>query len=103
MASGTDDPRTLDNAALVARIEALQKRAFDRYEAAAAQADDTPDADAAARLYAQAEADCAPWIAEARALNDERVRRLRLRARCWWIVTAAIAVAGAVALAYLMR
>lgn len=97
------DLRTLPAADLVARIEALQKRAFARYEDAARLADEERDAGAAAQHYARAEAECAPWIAEAKALNDERVRRLRARARRWWITVVAIAAAGAVALAVSMR
>lgn len=98
-----EDLRTLDAKTLVARIEALQKRAFARYELAAERGDAEPDAEAAARHYAEAEAECAPWVAEARALNEERVRRLRARARRWWIVTGVITAAGVVALALLTR
>ena len=97
------DLRALPAAELDARIASLQQRAFARYEDAARRADDETDAAAAARHYADAEADCAPWIAEAKALNDERVRRLRARARRWWVTTAAVLVAGVVALAWLLR
>ena len=35
-----------------------------------------------------------PLIEQARAVHSERVRRLRLRARRWWIATVAVAVIG---------
>ena len=42
-----------------------------------------------------------PLIEQARAVHEERVRRLRLRARRWWIATIAVAVAGIAGIAWL--
>src|SRR3546814_7827579 len=64
------DPATLSHARLDALLHDLQKRAFDLYEDAALRAEANP---AQAELaYAQAEAEAAPLIAQARALNEER-------------------------------
>jgi len=97
------DPRSLSNAELEAGLHDLQQRAFAIYERAALAAEDDPGGrDAAA--YAQAETDAAPLIAQARALNDERVRRLRARARWWHIAALAVGVLGSIAIAWrLMR
>jgi hypothetical protein len=77
---------------LDALLHDLQKRAFDIYEDAALRAEANPaNAEVA---YAQAEAEAAPLIAQARALNEERVRRLRQRARMWRRAAIAIAIIG---------
>ena len=91
------EPATLSHARLDALLHELQKRAFDVYEDAALRAEANP---AQAELaYAQAEAEAAPLIAQARALNEERVRRLRWRARLWRRMAIAVALAGVAALA----
>ncbi len=92
------DPATLSHARLQALLRDLQKRAFDVYEDAALRAEANPAQAEAA--YAQAEADAAPLIAQARALNEERVRRLRKRAQAWRKASIAVAIAGSVALAW---
>lgn len=93
------DPRELSGAALDALVRDLQKRAFEIYEDAALRAETHPvQADAA---YARAEAEAAPLIAQARQANDERVRRLRLRARRWRRLAIAVAIPGAAIVAWL--
>ena len=93
----TPSPAELSHARLDALLHELQKRAFDVYEDAALRAEANP---AQAELaYAQAEAEAAPLIAQARALNEERVRRLRWRARLWRRMAIAVAIAGVAALA----
>lgn len=93
----TPSPAELSHARLDALLHELQKRAFDVYEDAALRAEANP---AQAELaYAQAEAEAAPLIAQARALNEERVRRLRWRARLWRRMAIAVALAGVAALA----
>jgi len=95
-----DDPAALTHAGLETRLHALQKRAFELYEDAALRAEADPARAEAA--YARAEEDAAPLIAEARALNDERVRRLRRRARTWRWLAIAIAIIGATVIAWLV-
>lgn len=51
---------------------------------------------------ARAQQRAAPLIEQARAVHDERVRRLRRKARRWWIATALVAVAGSAAIAWLL-
>ena len=89
--------RALSNAALEARLHELQRRAFEVYEDAALAAEARDDRGA----YARAEAEVAPLIAEAKALNDERVRRLRARARAWRTAGLSIAAVGAAAVGWL--
>src|SRR3546814_2033500 len=68
------DPATLSHARLEALLHELQRRAFDVYEDAALRAEANP---AQAELaYAQAEAEAAPLIAQAKVLNEERALRL---------------------------
>ena len=90
------DPATLPHARLDALLHDLQKRAFDAYEDAALRAEANPAQAEAA--YAQAEAEAAPLIAQARGLNEERVRRLRRRAHMWRRTAITVAVAGIAAL-----
>ncbi len=93
-------PETLSNAEIAREIQALQARAFERYEDAALHAEADPArADA---LYAQAERDTAPWIARATALNDERVARYRRRARRWRRGALVIGVVGALCIVWMM-
>ena len=92
------DPATLPHARLDTLLHDLQKRAFDVYEDAALRAEANPAK--AEVAYAQAEIDAAPLIARARLLNEERVRRLRKRARGWRNAAIAVALAGIVALAW---
>jgi hypothetical protein len=83
---------------LDALLHDLQKRAFDIYEDAALRAEANPaNAEVA---YAQAVAVAAPLIAQARALNEERVRRMRRRARMWRRAAIAVAIAGIAALVF---
>ncbi len=92
-------PASLPNARLEALLHELQKRAFDIYEDAALRAEADPAQAEAA--YAQAEADAAPLIAQAKALNEERVRRMQRRARAWRNAAIAIAITGAGVLVWL--
>ena len=91
-------PASLPNARLEALLHDLQKRAFDIYEDAALRAESNPAQAEAA--YAQAEAQAAPLIAQARALNEERVQRMRRRARWWRRMAIATAIIGAVIIAW---
>jgi hypothetical protein len=93
----TQSPADLRPAQLDALLHDLQKRAFDIYEDAALRAEANPAR--AEMAYAQAEAEAAPLIARARALNEERVRRLRLRARRWHTAAITVALAGTAAVA----
>ncbi|ASR43484.1 hypothetical protein BEN78_08970 [Xanthomonas citri pv. mangiferaeindicae] len=86
------DPATLSNADLQREIQALQARAFERYEDAALQAEAAPDR--AEAIYARAERETAPWIQRANALNAERVARYRRRAARWRQAAIAVAVVG---------
>lgn len=92
MRVNTPSPTELTHAQLDAQLHALQKRAFAIYEDAALRAEADPAQSDAA--YARAEADAAPLIAQAKALNEERVRRLRGRVRLWRWLAIAIAVVG---------
>jgi|GEM_PF-1016083 len=85
-------PDTLSNADIAREIASLQKRAFDRYEDAALQAEADPARSEA--IYAKAEQDTAPWIARAQSLNDERVARFRRRAQRWRRAALGIGVVG---------
>lgn len=94
------DAGALSNADLDARLRELQQRAFAVYEAAAQAAEANPGADGDA-AYARAEAEVAPLIAEAKSLSDERVRRLRRRARFWRNAAVAVAVIGGAFIAWI--
>lgn len=94
--AGGPDPRGLSHAALDALLQQLQKRAFEIYEDAALRAETNPAQ--AIGAYARAEADAAPLIAQASAVNEERVRRLRRRAQAWRTAAQAIAILGAIGL-----
>lgn len=89
--------RALPGAELDALYADLHRRVFACYEGI----DDLP---AARRETAQAAARrrAEPMIGQARAVHGERVRRLRLRARRWWIATVAVAVAGSAVIAWLL-
>ncbi len=89
--------RRAGNDALSEALQDLQREAFAVYEAAASAAEGG-DATALAR----AEVDVAPLIARAQAVNDERVRRLRARARRWWTATVAVAAAGIGAIGWVL-
>ncbi|KPN17422.1 hypothetical protein AO715_05070 [Xanthomonas sp. Mitacek01] len=82
----------MSNADIAREIQALQARAFERYEDAALQAEADPARSTA--IYAKAEQDTAPWIARANALNDERVARYRRRAQRWRRAAVVIGVVG---------
>ena len=90
-------PTDMSHAELEALLHDLQKQAFDLYEDAALRAESHPAQAEAA--YAKAEVEAAPLIARARMLNEERVRRLRKRARAWRNAAIAVAMAGLAALA----
>lgn len=92
------DPRMLSNTELDARLHDLQRRAFALYEAAAQRAE-AQDGEAA---YAHAETQAAPLIAQAKALNEERVRRLRARARRWRHAATAVGALGLGVIAWWM-
>ena len=94
--AGGPDPRGLSHAALDALLQQLQKRAFEIYEDAALRAETNPAQ--ATDAYARAEADAAPLIAQANAVNEERVRRLHRRAQAWRMTAQAIAIIGAIGL-----
>ena len=93
------DPNTLSNADLLREIQALQARAFERYEDAALQAEAAPDR--AEAIYARAERETAPWIERANALNAERVARYRRRAARWRQAAIAVAVIGSAGVLWL--
>jgi hypothetical protein len=93
-----DDLAALSHARLDALLHELQKRAFELYEDAALRAETNPAQATAA--YARAEAEAAPLIARANAVNEERVRRLRRRAQVWRNAALVVAVAGVAAVAW---
>jgi ferric-dicitrate binding protein FerR (iron transport regulator) len=93
------DPTTLSNADLQREIQALQARAFERYEDAALQAEAAPDR--AEAIYARAERETAPWIERANALNAERVARYRRRAARWRQAAIAVTVIGSAGVLWL--
>ena len=95
-------PRALSNAELDARLHQLQRGAFAVYEAAARSAEGALSGAGSDDAYARAEAEVAPLIAEAKLLSDERVRRLRARARVWRYAAAATALLGGGAIVWLM-
>jgi len=94
------DPSALSNADIAREIETLQKRAFERYEDAALQAETDPAR--AETIYAKAERETAPLIARATALNDERVARYRRRARRWRNAALVIGVVGVFVVVWMM-
>lgn len=89
---------TLSNAQLDERLRELQQQAFALFEDAALAADVRSDRGA----HARAERTAAPLIEEARALNAERVRRLRARARRWRNAAAGTAIGGGVLVLWLL-
>lgn len=93
------DPTTLSNADLLCEIQALQARAFERYEDAALQAEAAPDR--AEAIYARAKRETAPWIERANTLNAERVARYRQRAARWRQAAIAVAVIGSAGVLWL--
>ncbi|WP_058835704.1 hypothetical protein [Luteimonas abyssi] len=92
--------RRLDGAGLEQRYEDLRQRIFARYEDVE-RAVERGEATQAAATEA-ALVDVEPLIAQARRLHDERVRRLRARARRWWIATASVALAGSALVLWLL-
>ncbi len=90
----SDDPRGLSNGELERRYAALHREVFALYESAqgGAGADTTREGTDAAHRQAQARAQ--PLVEQARRLHQERVRRLRRRARRWWWATGAVTVTG---------
>lgn len=79
----------LSGSELEALYADFHRRVFAFYEGI----DDLPEARReAAQVRARNQAE--PLIEQARAVHSERVRRLRLRARRWWIATVAVAVIG---------
>lgn len=89
--------RALPGAVLDALYADFHRRVFACYEGI----DELPaarreSAQSAARKRAE------PMIEQARAVHDERVRRLRLKARRWWIATVAVAVAGSAGIIWML-
>ena len=89
--------RALPGAELDALYADLHRRVFACYDGI----DDLPRARIEA-AQADARRRAEPMIEQARAVHEERVRRLRLRARRWWIATVAVAVAGSAGIAWLL-
>ncbi len=88
--------RRLSGRELEALYEDFHRRVFAFYDGI----DELPEARReAAQVAARRRAE--PLIEQARAVHNERLRRLRLRARRWWIATIAIAVLGSAAIAWL--
>lgn len=88
--------RALSGAELDALYADFHSRVFACYEGI----DDLPESRReAAQVRARRRAE--PMIERARAVHDERVRRLRLKARRWWIATIAVAVAGSLGIAWM--
>ena len=91
-----DALRRLSGSELEALYGDFHRRVFAFYDGI----DELPESRReAAQVAARRRAE--PLIEQARAVHDERVRRLRLRARRWWIATVAIAVAGSAGIAWL--
>lgn len=91
--------RSLSSRELEERYAGLHRQVFACYEDAQSCEQDDPDAYAKAMEQAQARA--APLIERARAVHEERVRRLRKRARTWWMLAYGTAVIGALLIAWL--
>lgn len=88
--------RRMPAAELDALYEDYHRRVFAFYEGI----DELPESRrAAAQAAARRRAE--PLIEQARAVHGERARRLRLRARRWWIATVVVSVAGSVGIAWL--
>ena len=96
------DPRALSNTELDARLQQLQRRAFAIYDAAAEVWEHASAGAGGDDAYKRAEAEVAPLIAQAKLLSDERVRRLRVRARVWRVAAVVVAVLGGGAIAWLL-
>jgi hypothetical protein len=96
------DPRSLSNSELDARLHELQRRAFAIYDAAAEVAEHASAGAGGDDAYKRAEVEVAPLIAEAKLLSDERVRRLRARARVWRVAAVAVTMLGGGAIVWLM-
>ncbi|QCO66899.1 hypothetical protein E4582_12270 [Luteimonas yindakuii] len=94
------DLRRLPGAELERRYAQLHRDVFALYEEAEATSDASPRERDAAHARAQARAQ--PLIEQARRLHDERVRRLRVRARRWWWATGIVAVAGGALVLWLL-
>ena len=89
--------RALPGSELDALYADLHRRVFACYDGI----DELPPRQLeAAQVAARRRAE--PMIEQARAVHDERVRRLRLKARRWWIATAAVAVAGSAGIIWLL-
>ncbi|WP_407352896.1 hypothetical protein [Luteimonas sp. R10] len=94
--------RRLSGRELEALYADLHRRVFACYEdGELATESGRVDRDTAA-ARAQAQAQAAPLIEQARAVHAERLARLRRRARRWWIATVVVAVAGGGALLWLL-
>ena len=90
-----DTLQRLSGSELDALYQEFHHRVFAFYEGI----DDLPEKKRkAAQVRARNQAE--PLIEQARAVHDERVRRLRLKARRWWIATGAVAVVGSLGIAW---
>lgn len=88
--------RRMPAAELDALYEDYHRRVFAFYDGIDALPETRRDA-----AQATARRRAGPLIERARAVHEERVRRLRLRARRWWIATLAVAIAGSAGIAWL--
>jgi len=100
MSQPAPDPRRLSNRELDALYSDLQQRAFDHFDIGVLKAESGKLSPDAAMAQAQALAD--PLIAQAAAVNSERVRRLRNIARYYRIAALTIAVTGTLLIAWLI-
>lgn len=89
--------RAMPGDALDALYAEFHSRVFACYD----EVDRVPERNREAAL-ARAQQRAAPLIEQARAVHDERVRRLRRKARRWWIATAAVAVAGTLGILWML-
>lgn len=82
-------------------LDALYQRLHQQVFACYAGTDTLPERKRQAALE-RAGRRAAPVIEQARVVHAERVRRLRARARRWWVAAAALAVAGLAAIVWML-
>ncbi len=94
--TSADALRRMSGKELEALYEDFHRRVFAFYDGI----DELPASRReAAQVAARRRAE--PLIEQARAVHEERVRRLRRRARGWWIAAITVAVAGSLGIAWL--